>query len=79
MESPDIFLAHDLATVTPRGYPAERLAPMQRQNIDYGPVVSLSVPFDNVRSLLRVTHKTISKVEGDYWPYHRVDYFEVHF
>lgn len=60
------FLAYDFAKSTVRGYPAERIAPVKRQNVHDGPVVLILALAVDFNWLPNVTCKTISDVQRDY-------------
>lgn len=60
------FLSSDFAIGTVQGFLPERIAPMNRQNVDDAPVILGATPAIDVNGHPCVAHKPISEIEHDY-------------
>lgn len=64
-----IISSYDFATGISQCYPAERIAPVERQTVDDGPTVPVMTPAIDVDWLPGIARKIISKADRDYQHY----------
>lgn len=68
----DDILADEFATATVQAYPAEKIAPVRRKEVDDGSVVPFMVPTVDANWLPGVACRTFSEVDLDYLRYRAI-------